>query len=51
MGKKLNSPSRDKEHVRDIYTHINILGCPKSSLEFFCTILQNPNELFGQPNI
>ena len=26
-----------------------ILGWPKSSLEFFCTIWKNPHELFGQP--
>ena len=31
---------------------ILILGWPKSSFIFFCRILQeNPNELFGQPNI
>ena len=32
--------------------HREILGWPKSSFRFFCSILwKNLNELFGQPNI
>ena len=33
-----------------MYTHIYIVGSPKSSFWLFCNILwKNPNELFGQP--